>query len=1219
MLKEIFWFELRYRITRPATYIYFLIFFLLSYMGIAWDNLSIGGTSEKVFKNAPIVIYNYLCILSIFGTMVSSAVMGVPIFRDKEHKTDNYFFSFPISENGYLLGRFLGSFIVLFFIFLSIHLGIFLGSTLGPVFGSIEAERVGAFNFMHYLQPTLLLLIPNLLFTGTIFFALVALTRNIFAAYAGGLLLFVAYLLSSELASDLEYKTLVDILDPFALNTMQNATKYWTVSEQNELLIPFAGNMMWNRILWVGFSLALLVTTLVRFDFRRFLAGSPKKEKASKGEVTTSAVPVSLPKVAQQFTTGAYLQQMWQLAKMEFRNVVTDVYFIAIMGGAVIFLFIDNWFGNPTYGTPSLPLTYYMLETKDNNYVIFVFIIIIFYTGEMVAREKTLKFSNISDAFPVPNWLPYASKFLALAKICIVLATSVMVVGVINQALHGYFNFEFGMYFTELYLLTFPFYLQLAALAFIVHILVNQKFLGHFIVIAIWVGLIGLRIGGINYRMFHFGSTPDYIISSMNGFGHFMEGQFWFNLYWIGLSMLLLVIGNLFWNRGIETGLKNRLKMAKDRLRQPAVLGLVAAALVWAGAGSVVYYNISVLNNYRHVDTVRDAQAEFEKSYKHLERVLQPKIVDVKLYADLVPEERHLVARTVSLMTNKGNQPIDTLYINAPATLKSLKINGKELAPIYRDSLMTRHPVEDADGQPAVRGFAWYLLQPALAPGDTVEMEVLMETKPKGFANGGISREVVYNGTFVGGALPSFGYPGDMLNSDKERKKRDLPEKKYSQPPQDDEWGLNNLLFNDDADYITFEAFLSTAPDQIAISPGYLQREWEEGGKRYFHYRMDAEMDLFFNIVSARYEVARDVWKGPDGREIRIEIYYHPGHDRNLDRFISSVKASMDYFNKNFTPYQYDQMRILEFPRYASFAQSFPNTVPYSEAFGWVGDFSDPDNTDYAFYVTSHEVAHQWWGHQVTPSNTRGANQLSESLAEYSALMVMKNEYGENAMQKFLRYALDRYLVGRSYESKFEETLLNNDTRSYVWYQKGSMVMYALADYIGEEALNRGLKNFLDTAAFRPTGPFATTGEFLPYLYDVTPDSLKYYVEDSWEKICLYENRAMEASYEKLADDNYKVTMKVNTKKIYYDGLGKEISEGQGPDLIELGIFAEDTKNDQKMTVKAPLYLQKHWLAPGEHTLEFTVKEKPVRAGIDPYNKLIDRVSDDNLIRVEEK
>jgi hypothetical protein len=312
-------------------------------------------------------------------------------------------------------------------------------------------------------------------------------------------------------------------------------------------------------------------------------------------------------------------------------------------------------------------------------------------------------------------------------------------------------------------------------------------------------------------------------------------------------------------------------------------------------------------------------------------------------------------------------------------------------------------------------------------------------------------------------------------------------------------------------------------------------------------------------------------------------------------------------------------MRILEFPRYASFAQSFPNTVPYSESFGWTADFSDPNDTDYAFYVTAHEVAHQWWGHQVTPSFTRGANQISESMAEYSALMVLEHAYGKDCMQNRLKYSLDRYLRGRSSESKFEETLLNNDSRAYVWYDKGSLILYALQDYIGEDNLNGAFKKFIDTAAFRQKPPFATSNEWYSYIKEATPDSLQYFLQDSFEKIALYENRITKAAYTSQPDGTFKVDLTVQTKKIYYDSTGREIDESRSKDLIEIGIFDEEIKSEKGVTQKVPLYLKKHWLSPGEHTLSFTVNKKPVKAGIDPYNKLIDRIPDDNTKNVDEK
>jgi hypothetical protein len=1218
MFKDIFLFELKYRARRPATYLYALILFLYFFISIinGWT-----PGSEKAYINSAYVIQQALIIMSIFGVLICSAIMGVPVYRDIEHDTRSYFLSYPITEKGYLLGRYVGSFVVLFLVFLAGTLGLLLGGIMGPLFGFEETSRFGPVNFSAYANGIILFLLPNIFFTGTLFFCLVTLTKKIVVAYTGSILFFVAYLVANALTSDIDKRTLADLIDTFGLNTFQNATRYWTVVEQNTSLASLEGNTLWNRIIWMSMAAVVFAYTVFRFNFQSFLDVKLGKKKTIELDLGISKTYVHIPAAVQSFSASGYFREMFRLAKLEFTNVVTDIYFLGILLGGLLFLFLDGWFGFPQFGTPSFPTTYYMLEVKDFNYIIFIYILLIFYTGEVVHRDRSVRFNQISDTLPVPNWLMYGSKFLSLVYICLMLVHMPLICGILNQVIKGYYTFEFGKYFTDLYLVELPEYLQLTMLTFFVHILVNNKFPGHVVSIGIWVIMFSLRsFAEYDYNLFFYSYTPGYRISDMNGFGHFLKPLAWFNIYWLLLGVLLLMIGNLLWVRGTEGDWQNRLKLARQRINTPVLASLLTVTFLWIGTGSYIYYNTSIVNNYRTAEENRNAQAEFEKKYSHLERSLQPKITDVKLYADLYPNDFRASMRAICLITNKWEKPIDTLYINSNAPIRYLKINGTALEPFFQDAslLPTEGVYTDADRTHT--GFLWYKLPQTLQPGDTVTMETQTELAYRGFTNSGINRQVVENGTFYTGGIPAFGYSNQgELTSDKERKKRNLPEKKYTQPAQDDAWGLGNLLFNDDADYITYEAVVSTTPDQIAVSPGYLQKSWEKNGRKYYQYKMEGEMDMFFTVVSARYAVAKDQWKGQDGKTVNIEIFHHPTHTYNIDRFIGSVKASMDYFNTNFTPYQYKQMRILEFPRYAGFAQSFPNTVPYSESFAWVGDFSDPDKTDYGFYVTAHEVAHQWWGHQVTPSNTRGANQLSETMAEYSALMVLKKEYGEDAMQKFLKYALDRYLSGRASERKFEETLMQNDQRAYVWYQKGSLIMYALADYIGEDAVNKGLKAFLEKAAFRQKAPFATTGEFLPYLMNATPDSLQYFVVDGWENICLYENRIKEATYQKLKENEYKVKLMVDTKKIYYDGTGNELAQGKYKEYIDIGIFTEDGKNKQGMTVKKPLYLKKHWLAPGEHTLEFTVKGKPGRAGIDPYNKLIDRVPDDNVKDVSEE
>ena len=378
---------------------------------------------------------------------------------------------------------------------------------------------------------------------------------------------------------------------------------------------------------------------------------------------------------------------------------------------------------------------------------------------------------------------------------------------------------------------------------------------------------------------------------------------------------------------------------------------------------------------------------------------------------------------------------------------------------------------------------------------------------------------------------------------------------------RDDPAGLAENGLAPDADFITFDAIVGTDDDQKAIAPGYLQREWSENGRRYFDYRMDSPILDFFAFQSARYAVKKESWK-----DVAIEIWYQPGHEYNLDRMFAATKAGLDYFTAAFGPYQHRQFRIIEFPRYATFAQSFPNTIPYSEGIGFIARVrdDDPEDIDYPYYVTAHELAHQWWGHQVPGGNVQGETMLVETLAQYSALMVMKQKYGAAKMQRFLRYELDRYLLGRSTEQKKELPLGRVENQDYIHYRKGSLVMYALADYIGEDNLNRAIRAYRDDWAFKGP-PYSSASHLIAKIRAVTPPDLQYMIDDFFETITLYDNRALSATAKALGDGRYEVTLKVFAKKRKADALGKE-DDAPLHDWIDIGVLDADDE---------PLFLEK--------------------------------------------
>ena len=434
---------------------------------------------------------------------------------------------------------------------------------------------------------------------------------------------------------------------------------------------------------------------------------------------------------------------------------------------------------------------------------------------------------------------------------------------------------------------------------------------------------------------------------------------------------------------------------------------------------------------------------------------------------------------------------------------------------------------------------------------------------------------------------------------------------------------LQNTYISGDADWINFEAIVSTSPDQIAMTPGKLQQEWEEDGQKYYHYKMQSKMLNFYAIISARYETYEDNWNG-----IPITIYYHKGHDYNLERMMKGAQDALAYCTEEFSPYQHDQLRILEFPIVGGgFAQSFANTVPFSEGIGFIADVDDEDDgVDYPFAITAHEVAHQWWAHQVIGAKVQGATVMSESLSEYVSLKVLEKTHGPEQMRTFLKSALDAYLLGRTVERKKEQPLAYVENQQHIHYNKGSLVFYALSDYIGESNLNAALSRYVDSVAFQEA-PYTTCLELLDFLYEATPDSLDYFIEDNFEHITVYNNRVTDNSYKELSDGNYEVSISAEVVKYRADDKGNRIyKSAQGDslliqkegekrptqsyplaDFVEVGVFGLDDEGEEEV-----LYLQKHKITDIVNDFKIIVDKEPSEVGIDPYNKLIDTNSEDN-------
>lgn len=1180
-------FEARQRLRLLSTWVYFAMFLALAMLWMAAAggvfkeaSVTFGG---RVFIDAPRSVALTVAFLGCLGVIVVAAMMGRAVQQDFEYRMHHFFFSAPIGKHAYVFGRFLGALLALALVFSSIVLGAWLGRFLP----GIDPERLGPALASTYWRPYLFTLLPNLFIFGAIFYVLAALTRRMLPVYVGSVVMMLGYIVAPSLARDLDYKTLAALIDPFGTTALIRLTEYWTTAERNSLAVPFEGVYLLNRVIWIGFGAIVLLLGYWRFDFLASVdSRTARTDPAPVATLSQAALQTTqVPDFAARSLGLLLVKSIW----FNLRESARNIYFAVILLASALALFAASVDMGAIFGTATYPVTYQILELIHGVTSLFMLIVTTFYAGELVWREREAGIAQMVDALPLPNWLPLLGKLFGLVALQAVMLACAMLCGMLIQLAKGYFALEPGLYLHRLFLIDLPQYALLAVLAIALQAIINQKYLAYFAMVLYYIVTIAIHAFGFENPLWLYGVWPPIVYSAMNGFGHFLALERAFDVYWGGAALMLLALTLLLWPRGASERIGARVLQARRDLTVP-VMGVVGLGLaLFAGAGALLYYNMVVVGHFRTTYASDQLRAEYEQRYRRLATLPQPHVTDVNLAVDIMPQQRSLRVTGTYRLENRSAAPLtDILLYLAEGPAAGLRFSQAA-------TLVTRD---------VARGFYRYRLAAPLQPGARLALAFDLAFTPGGILGMGRTTPVVANGTFFrNDVLPHIGYVDAVqLRDDRDRKRHGLKPQE-GMLARDDPAGIATNYLGADADRVGFDAVVSTSADQIAVAPGSLVREWSAAGRRYFHYRMDKPMLNYYAFQSARYDVRHERWQ-----DVAIDLFYHPGHEFNLDRMARGAKATLAYASARFSPYQQHELRIVEFARYENYAQSFAGTIAFSEGLGFIArvDDNQPKDIDYPLYVTAHETAHQWWAHQLIAANTRGGTVLSETLAEYTALMVMKQTVGPAKMQRFLRYDLDLYLLGRATESRKELPLGQNENQDYIHYRKGSLAMYLLADLVGEDRINGVLRALLAEYGNRGA-PYPTVTPLIAGLRAVTPADKAYLIDDLFESIVLYENRAVSASAVKRGDGTYLVTLKASAAKHRAGPSGQE-RDVPLDDYIEFGI---DDANGK------PLLREWKKVAARDLALKWVVARAPARAGIDPDNKLIDRKPADNMVTVD--
>ena len=462
-----------------------------------------------------------------------------------------------------LLGRFAAAVVTL----LAVFLGVGLGLLAGRLWPDADPAAFGPVRLSAYFQPYLVSVLPNLLVSGSLFFGLATWRRQRLPVYTACAFLVMSYLLALPLAGSLQSRTLAGLIDPFGITAGMQGTQYWTIDQRNVNLVPLTGIYLWNRLLWCGIGLSVLALAIVRF--RADVAIGRRRHRETDRTAGTRDIPTAaaaIPPVRRRFDGAGAFGQWWSLTRVEFTSTVLNVYFlITVLLGALFTLVVGFRTIGQMYDTTTWPVTYVVVESVNDLFSVFV-LAVIMYSGELVWRDRDRRLAPITDALPMPDWVPFCAKLAALSGALALMQAVVLLCGLVVQAGSGYFRFEPRVYLVGLFVDRLPIYISFCVGGLLVHVLVNNKYAGY---VVLTVGFVLMNLMGklgVEHTLLRFSETSGLVYSDMNGYGPYPLGFAWFRLYWTAFAVLLVVATLLFWVRGNETGWRVRLRIARAQV-----------------------------------------------------------------------------------------------------------------------------------------------------------------------------------------------------------------------------------------------------------------------------------------------------------------------------------------------------------------------------------------------------------------------------------------------------------------------------------------------------------------------------------------------------------------------------------------------------------------------------------------------------------------------------
>ena len=433
------------------------------------------------------------------------------------------------------------------------------------------------------------------------------------------------------------------------------------------------------------------------------------------------------------------------------------------------------------------------------------------------------------------------------------------------------------------------------------------------------------------------------------------------------------------------------------RWRSPA-----SPRVAMAATGAYAYHNIKVLNRYQTSDEAEKFSADYERKYLKYEKLPQPTITKVDARRAAVPEGAAAAGR-------RPLRPQERRPTRRSATSTSAR------ATATPSSSGSSSPARGSSRDDREFGYRIYRFDTPLAPGATASADLhlahLAPRLPRRAARRPTSSRTAPSST-ISTSRRSIGMNRQGLLSDRAKRRRQgLPPELRPAKLEDLSATARNYIGCRLGDCRTSP--LTTDAGQTPIAPGST-RVGRDQRTAAAPRASSARRRSSTSSRSSRptIEIATRNHNG-----VELSVYYHPGHDWNVPKMLERDGRVARLLPRQFRALSVRLRADHRIPRLCRASpRRSPAPCPIRRSIGFIADTSDPEKIDFTTYVIAHEIAHQYWAHQVIGADMQGGTLTSETLAQYSALMVMKRLYGPDKIRRFLKYELDTYLSNRKGE-----------------------------------------------------------------------------------------------------------------------------------------------------------------------------------------------------------